>query len=62
MNRDQIEGSWSQVTGEAKRVWGDLTDDDITRAEGSVDKLAGIIQQRFGDARDSILRALRRIG
>lgn len=59
MNRDQWQGSWLQVKGEAKRLWGDLTDDDFRRAEGSVEKLAGIIQERFGDARDSIRRRLR---
>jgi uncharacterized protein YjbJ (UPF0337 family) len=62
MNNDQISGAWTQVTGEAKRLWGGLTDDDVKRAEGSVEKLAGIIQERFGDARDSVMRALRRIG
>jgi uncharacterized protein YjbJ (UPF0337 family) len=59
MNRDQIEGSWLQLRGEAKRLWGDLTDDDFKRADGSVDKLVGIIQERFGDARDNIRRRLR---
>ena len=37
-----------------------LTDDDFVRAEGSADKLMGIIQERFGDARDSIRRTLNR--
>lgn len=59
MNRDQIQGSWLQLKGEAKRLWGDLTDDDFKRADGSVDKLVGIIQERFGDARDNIRRRLR---
>jgi uncharacterized protein YjbJ (UPF0337 family) len=60
MNNAQVEGSWNQLKGEAKRVWGDLTDDDFTRAEGSSEKLIGIIQERFGDARESIRNALRR--
>lgn len=58
MNRDQVSGSFKQIQGEAKRIWGTLTDDEITRAEGSTDKLIGIIQQRFGDATDSIRRRL----
>lgn len=50
MNRDQVQGSWMQLRGEAKRLWGALTNDDFMRAEGSSDKLVGIIRQRFGDA------------
>jgi uncharacterized protein YjbJ (UPF0337 family) len=59
MNRHQVEGPWNQLVGEAKQAWGELTDDDIKRAEGSFDKLVGIIQTRFGDAADSIRRRLR---
>jgi uncharacterized protein YjbJ (UPF0337 family) len=58
MNQDQVRGSFKQIQGEAKRIWGTLTDDEITRAEGSADKLVGIIQQRFGDATDVIRRRL----
>ena len=30
------------------------TDDDFTRADGSRDKLIGIIEKRFGDAKEKI--------
>lgn len=48
MNADQIKGRWRQWMGAAKQQWGKLTDDDFTQAEGSVDKLAGCIQERYG--------------
>ena len=54
MNRDQVQGKWDQVKGRAKRAWGELTDDDFTKADGSVDKLYGIIQERFGDTKEAI--------
>lgn len=54
MNKDQIEGTWDQVKGRAKRAWGELTDDDFTKAEGSADKLFGIIQEKFGDTKEAI--------
>ena len=34
MNQDQVSGAFKQIQGEAKRIWGTLTDDEITRAEG----------------------------
>jgi uncharacterized protein YjbJ (UPF0337 family) len=54
MNKDQVKGKWEQLKGKAKRAWGDLTDDDVKRAEGSADKLYGIIQERFGDTKEAI--------
>lgn len=52
MNRDQLKGKWKQFTGEAKRKWGELTDDEIDQAEGDTEKLGGIVQERYGIARE----------
>ncbi|HEX7480896.1 MAG TPA: CsbD family protein [Polyangiales bacterium] len=54
MNKDQASGAWDQIKGKAKRIWGELTDDDFKKAEGSIDKLYGTIQQRFGDTKEQI--------
>jgi uncharacterized protein YjbJ (UPF0337 family) len=52
MNQDRIAGQWKQLKGKIKEKWGKLTDDDLTRADGDVDYLAGKIQERYGIARD----------
>lgn len=54
MNQDQAKGKWDQIKGSAKKVWGELTDDDILKANGSVDKLYGVIQEKFGDTKEAI--------
>lgn len=54
MNQDQASGTWDTIKGKAKRIWGELTDDDFTKAEGSIDKLFGTIQKRFGDTKEQI--------
>jgi uncharacterized protein YjbJ (UPF0337 family) len=56
MNWDQISGNWKQFTGKAKQQWGNLTDDDWTRAEGKRDELVGRIQERYGIAREEAER------
>jgi uncharacterized protein YjbJ (UPF0337 family) len=56
MNWDQIKGNWKQMQGQAKRQWGKLTDDDLTRAEGDRDMLVGRIQERYGIAKDEAQR------
>ncbi|KUO60572.1 MAG: hypothetical protein APF80_02630 [Alphaproteobacteria bacterium BRH_c36] len=52
MNWDQIEGKWKQFKGSAKQQWGELTDDELDRAAGRRDKLEGIIQERYGVAKE----------
>jgi uncharacterized protein YjbJ (UPF0337 family) len=54
MNSDQVRGKWDEIKGRAKKAWSELTDDDFKKAEGSVDKLFGVIQQRFGDTKEAI--------
>jgi uncharacterized protein YjbJ (UPF0337 family) len=61
MNSDQVGGQWEQLKGKAKRIWGELTDDDFMKAEGSVDKLYGVIQERFGDTKETIKQKIDRM-
>ena len=48
MNWDQISGNWKQFKGSVKERWGKLTDNDLTVVAGKRDKLAGILQERYG--------------
>ena len=52
MNWDRIAGDWKQFSGKAKEQWGKLTDDDLTRIAGKRDQLEGLLQQRYGYAKD----------
>ena len=61
MNRDQAQGKWNQIKGKAKKIWGELTDDDFIKSEGSLDKLYGIIQEKFGDTKEAIKAKLDKI-
>jgi uncharacterized protein YjbJ (UPF0337 family) len=61
MNEDQLKGQWEQLKGKFKRAWAELTDDDFLRAEGSIDKMYGIIQERFGDTKADIQRKLNQV-
>ena len=52
MNKDVFEGKWKQIRGEAKAWWGKLTDDDLDRAAGKLDVLAGLLQEKYGYTRE----------
>ena len=51
MNKDIVEGKWKQMRGHAKTWWGKLTDDDLDRAAGKYDVLAGLLQEKYGYTR-----------
>lgn len=52
MNRDIAEGKWKHLKGQIREKWGELTDDDIDQVEGSSDRFIGILQERYGLARE----------
>jgi len=56
MNADVLAGKWKQVQGEVKKQWGKLTDDDLMMVEGQKDKLVGLVQERYGYAREQAER------
>ncbi|HLO14875.1 MAG TPA: CsbD family protein [Anaerolineales bacterium] len=43
-----LEGKWMQLRGAVREKWGDLTDDELDRIAGKRDKLAGLLQERYG--------------
>jgi uncharacterized protein YjbJ (UPF0337 family) len=62
MNTDQVKGKFKQLSGEIKRKWGQVTDDDLKQAQGSMEKLIGKIQERSGDRREAIEQWLKSQG
>ena len=56
MNSDVLMGKWKQLKGDIKRQWGKFTDDDLAMVEGQRDKLVGLVQERYGYARQQAER------
>lgn len=52
MNTDIAEGKWTQVKGKLRESWGDLTDDEIEQTKGNAQQLVGLLQERYGLAKD----------
>ena len=52
MNWDQIAGKWTQFKGLVKERWGKLTDDDLKVINGQRQQLVGVLQQRYGIAKE----------
>ncbi|TWU35325.1 hypothetical protein Q31b_54210 [Novipirellula aureliae] len=60
-NREQFRGHWNEVKGRLKEHWGQLTEDDLQRAEGSAEQLVGVVQQKTGATRKEVEKFLNNI-
>ena len=56
MNWDTLKGDWKQFQGKVKEAWGKLTDDDLDVIAGKRDQLLGVVQKRYGIAREEAER------
>ena len=52
MNEDILKGKWKEIKGEVKQKWGKLTDDDLAQVEGKEEQLVGLLQKRYGYAKE----------
>lgn len=48
MNKDQIEGNWTQFKGKVQKTWGKLTDDDVAQLKGNTKQFFGRLQELHG--------------
>ncbi|MEL6945413.1 MAG: CsbD family protein [Bacteroidota bacterium] len=51
---DKVKGNWNQIKGNLKQKYAELSDDDLAYEEGKEDELLGRIQEKTGEAKESI--------
>jgi uncharacterized protein YjbJ (UPF0337 family) len=54
LNQQTLEGNWNEIKGKLHEKWGELSQDDLQKARGSVDQLVGLIQRKTGEARERV--------
>jgi len=54
MTKLQFKGSWNEVKGKLKQKYGQLTDDDLSFAEGKDEELLGRLQKRLGRTKEEL--------
>lgn len=52
-NEDVIKGNWKQLKGEFQKAWGNITDDQFEATKGDLTKIGGIVQEKYGQTKDS---------
>ena len=58
MTKLQFKGGWNEVKGKLKQKYAQLTDDDLTFAEGKDEELLGRLQQKLGKSKEDLRREL----
>lgn len=54
MNKDIVQGHWHEIKGKLKQQWGNLTDNEIAKMNGSREELRGVLQQTYGFEKDKV--------
>jgi len=60
MSQDFFSAKWQQMRGSLRSWWGKLSDDDWERIGGQKDRLIGMLQEKYGYAKDMALREVER--
>ncbi|MDP1975364.1 MAG: CsbD family protein [Alphaproteobacteria bacterium] len=58
MNKDIIKGNWHEVKGNLIKQWGKLTDDDVTKMQGSYEELEGALQKSYGYQKEEAKKSI----
>ena len=57
-----IAGNWDEIKGKLKQQYAQLTDEDLTFADGKVDELVGKLQEKLGKGKSEITKLLNGLG
>ena len=54
MTRLKFKGNWNETKGKLKQKYAQLTDDDLTFAEGKDEELLGRLEQKLGKSKEAL--------
>lgn len=58
MDENQTEAKLDRLNAKIKQQWGELTDDEVKKAEGNKDELVARIREKYGESREAVAKKL----
>jgi uncharacterized protein YjbJ (UPF0337 family) len=58
MTKLRFKGGWNEAKGKLKQKYAQLTDDDLTFAEGKDDEFLGRLQQKLGKSKEDLRKEI----
>jgi uncharacterized protein YjbJ (UPF0337 family) len=55
-SRDRFKNNWNAFRGELQKKWTDFSDDDFVDAQGDYDKFLAVVQKRYKDRQEDVVR------
>jgi uncharacterized protein YjbJ (UPF0337 family) len=52
INKDLILGKWKEISGEAQKKWGEITENDLEKVKGNMTALVGLVEQKLGVSKE----------
>jgi uncharacterized protein YjbJ (UPF0337 family) len=59
MNQSTVSGKWKEIKGEFLKTWGKVSGDEADRTQGNVESLAGLLEQKYGIAKEEGTKKLK---
>lgn len=47
-NQNVIKGKWLHMKGEFQKMWGNVSDSDLSKTKGDLKSIRGLLQQQYG--------------
>ncbi|MBO9668349.1 MAG: CsbD family protein [Bdellovibrio sp.] len=61
MNKDIVQGKWKEIKGDLRKAWGNITEDELEKTKGNVTAIAGVLQQKYGFAKEEATEMVSRV-
>jgi uncharacterized protein YjbJ (UPF0337 family) len=61
MNHQELLGNWNEKKGKLKKMFADLTDNDLLLVEGKQDELMGRLQKKLGKTESQLKEILSKL-
>ena|SRR3989338_5488753 len=58
LNENIIKGKWHQIRGDIRAAWGKLTDDEVDRTKENLERITGLVREKYGIAQDEARKKL----
>lgn len=54
LTREELQGTWTQLKGQIRERWGQITDDELQQVHGDAEQLMGFLQKKTGQSRQEL--------
>lgn len=62
MDADKLNEQWDDIRDDIQMTWDEVTDDELDLVDGSMEKLYGLMQEKYGKSRDEFDDYLENLG